>query len=105
MLDLPRQLRSVNQLLYRSSESSRYATLFLGVYDDVSRQLTVFSDGITEAFGGDGEEFGEHRLLEILRGHRRLSVAALVDEVIRRVAEFGGSEQADDQPLVVARVR
>ena len=31
MLDLPRQLGYVNQLLYRTSESNRYATLFLGL--------------------------------------------------------------------------
>jgi sigma-B regulation protein RsbU (phosphoserine phosphatase) len=67
--------------------------------------LTVFSDGITEAFNGAGEEFGEHRLIETLRSHRQLPAASLVDVVLRRVAEFGGSEQTDDQTLVVARVR
>jgi sigma-B regulation protein RsbU (phosphoserine phosphatase) len=155
MLDLPRQLGSVNQLLYRFSETNRYATLFLGLYDDANRRLlyancghnppvilgrddrverltptgpalglfepwecqtgelrlesgdllTVFSDGITEAFNGAGEEFGEHRLIETLRSHRQLPAASLVDVVLRRVAEFGGSEQTDDQTLVVARVR
>jgi sigma-B regulation protein RsbU (phosphoserine phosphatase) len=155
MLDLPRQLRSVNQLLYRFSEPNRYATLFLGLYDDASRRLqyancghnppvvlrkdgtverllptapvlgilaewecqacelqlesddllTVFSDGITEAFSAAGDEFGEGRLIEILRAHHQLPVASLVDVVIRSVAEFSGSEQTDDQTLVVARVR
>jgi sigma-B regulation protein RsbU (phosphoserine phosphatase) len=155
MLDLTRQLRSVNQLLYRFSESNQYATLFLGLYDDANRRLlyancghnppvvlrkegsverlsatatvlglfeewecrtcelrlesgdvlTVYSDGITEAFSVAGEEFGEQRLIEILRGHRHLPAASLVDVVIRRVAEFSGSEQTDDQTLVVARVR
>ncbi len=155
MLDLPGQLKSVNQLLYRFSESNRYATMFLGLYDDANRRLlyancghnppvvlrkdgsverlcptapvlgvfeewecharevglesgdllTVFSDGITEAFSGAGEEFGERRLIEILRGHRPLSLASLVDVVIGRVAEFSGSEQTDDQTLVLARVR
>jgi serine phosphatase RsbU (regulator of sigma subunit) len=154
MLDLPGQLRSVNQLLHRHSESSRYATLFLGLYDDADRRLlyvncghgapmvlrengglerlpptapvlgvfedwdceerelqlesgdllAVFSDGITEAFSGAGAEFGEQRLIEILRGRRQLSLASLVDVVIDRVADFSGSEQTDDQTLVVARV-
>jgi serine phosphatase RsbU (regulator of sigma subunit) len=67
--------------------------------------LTVFSDGITEAFSSAGEEFGEPRLIEILRGHRPLSLASLVDVVIARVAEFSGGEQTDDQTLVMARVR
>ena len=152
-LDLPRQLRQVNQLLYRTSEANRYATLFLGLYDDAGRRLVyancghnppvvlredgrverlaptapvvglleewecgasevqlepgdllaLFSDGITEAFSDAGEEFGEARLIEVLRSHRTLEAAALVDVVIRRVAEFSGSEQEDDMTLVVAR--
>ncbi len=155
MLDLPRQLRHVNELLYRTSEANRYATLFLGLYDDAGRRLVyancghnppvvlredgsvqrlaptapvvglleewecaagevqlergdllaLFSDGITEAFSDAGEEFGEARLVEILRAHRTLEAAALVDVVIRRVAEFSGSEQEDDMTLVVARAR
>src|SRR5437867_2086305 len=155
MLDLPRQLGYVNQLLYRTSESNRYATLFLGLYDDASRRLVyancghnppillradgslerlaptapvvglleewecaaaelrlesgdllaLFSDGITEAFSDAGEEFGEERLIEVLRAQRGLEADALVDVVIERVAEFSGSQQEDDMTLVVARVR
>ena len=155
MLDLPRQLRSVNQLLYRSSESNRYATLFLGLYDDADRRLlyancghnppvvlrsdgsvrrltptapvlglleewectacevrldegdllVLFSDGITEAFSDAGEEFGDERLIDVLRIHRDLPAPALVDLVLRRVTEFSGRDQDDDVTLVVARAR
>lgn len=66
--------------------------------------LVLFSDGITEAFSERGEEFGEARLLEALRGHRALPITALVDDVIARVQEFGARQQSDDQTLVVARV-
>jgi sigma-B regulation protein RsbU (phosphoserine phosphatase) len=45
LLDLPRQLRAVNQLLYRSSEDSRFATLFIGLYDDASRRLVYANCG------------------------------------------------------------
>ena len=45
MLDLPRQLRAVNHLLYRSSEDSRFATLFIGIYDDASRRLVYANCG------------------------------------------------------------
>ena len=45
MLDLPRQLRAVNQLLYRSSEDSRFATLFIGIYDDTARRLVYANCG------------------------------------------------------------
>jgi sigma-B regulation protein RsbU (phosphoserine phosphatase) len=43
--DLPRQLRAVNHLLYRSSEASRFATLFIGVYDDEPRRLVYANCG------------------------------------------------------------
>lgn len=45
LLDLPRQLRAVSQLLYRTSESNRFATLFLGIYDDSSRRLSYANCG------------------------------------------------------------
>jgi serine phosphatase RsbU (regulator of sigma subunit) len=47
MQDLARQLRSMNQLLDRCSEANRYATLFLGVYDDSSRRLRYANCGHT----------------------------------------------------------
>jgi phosphoserine phosphatase RsbU/P len=154
MLDPAGQLRSVNQLLYRSSESNRFATLFLGIYDDASRQLcyancghnppillraggaverlaptapvlglllerwecatvqfhlasgdllSVFSDGITEAFSDEGEEYGEERLIAALRAGRDRPVEALIDELLERVRVFSGAVQEDDETLVVAR--
>src|SRR6185295_15935368 len=45
MLDLPRQLRAVNQLLYRSSETNRFATLFIAVYDDRTRRVVYANCG------------------------------------------------------------
>lgn len=43
--DLPRLLKSVNQLFYENTPEDRYATLFLGVYDDATRQLTYANCG------------------------------------------------------------
>jgi sigma-B regulation protein RsbU (phosphoserine phosphatase) len=45
LADLPLQLHAVNQLLFRSSDLSRYATLFLGVYDDQTRRLVYANCG------------------------------------------------------------
>ena len=60
MRDLPRQLRAVNQLLYRSSEESRFASLFIGVYDDAARRLVYANCGhnpplLLRGAGGAGE--------------------------------------------------
>ena len=43
--DLPRLLKSVNQLFYESSSDSSYATLFFGDYDDSSRHLRYVNCG------------------------------------------------------------
>ena len=43
--DLPRLLRSVNQLFYENTPDDRYATLFFGVYDDHSRELEYANCG------------------------------------------------------------
>ncbi len=67
--------------------------------------LALYTDGITESFNHDGEEFGEPRLLDSLRRHRTLSsqaaLASMVDEVLR----FSPQEQHDDITLILAKCR
>lgn len=65
--------------------------------------LIVYSDGITEAANVDGEEFGEHRLLEVTKAHSHLCVESLLQKVVEEVRRFSPREQADDITLVVAR--
>jgi sigma-B regulation protein RsbU (phosphoserine phosphatase) len=67
--------------------------------------LAVFSDGVTEAFSDDGEEFGEDRLAETLRRHADLPLGELLSHVIGEVTTFSGSEQDDDLTMVLARRR
>ena len=43
--DLPRLLKSVNQLFYENSSDSSYATLFFADYDDSSRRLRYVNCG------------------------------------------------------------
>jgi len=43
--DLASQLRTVNRLLYQSTETNRYATLFLGLFDDADRRLRYVNCG------------------------------------------------------------
>jgi len=59
--------------------------------------------GSTEAANMEGEEFGEHRLLEIARAHRHLSTPFLLEKIVEAARRFSQLEQADDITLVVAR--
>jgi len=65
--------------------------------------LVLYTDGVTEAMNSAGEEFGEGRLVEVLKRCSDLSMDALMQEVVRAVQRFTGGEQQDDITLVVAR--
>jgi len=66
--------------------------------------LVLYSDGVTEANNPDYEEYGEERLIEVLKQHHREPASAIVDAVTTSLAEFtAGAPQADDITLAVAR--
>jgi serine phosphatase RsbU (regulator of sigma subunit) len=67
--------------------------------------LLIYTDGITEAPDLTGEEFGESRLLEILRSHPQVLVEALLSLILAAVQEFSGANQADDLTLLIAQAR
>lgn len=67
--------------------------------------LVLYTDGITEAFNSDGEEFGEGRLIEALLRLRNLSSQDLLTAVVSNVRQFSTCEQQDDITLIVAKCR
>ncbi len=64
-------------------------------------RVILFTDGITEACGVEGEEFGEARLLRLLQDHRMLSADELQAKILAVVAEYSGGRWQDDATLVV----
>jgi serine phosphatase RsbU (regulator of sigma subunit) len=67
--------------------------------------FTIFTDGITEAVNHRDEEFGEDRLLDVMRRTRDLSPSHIVSAVFEEVQRFSGNQQRDDVTLIVARCR
>jgi hypothetical protein len=68
--------------------------------------LGLFTDGVTEATASNEEEFGESRLLEILRKTMKLESAAILGHVERAVEEFRPTAKMhDDLTMVFARGR
>jgi len=59
----------------------------------------------TEAPNEAGEEFGESRLMKIVRAHPRLPVKELLSMILDEVQRFSGASQADDLTLVIARAQ
>lgn len=153
--DLPRLLKSVNQLFFENTPDDRYATLFFAVYDDHSRELEyancghnapilfrangsierlhststviglsahwecltqrlalfpgdlllIYTDGVTEANDPNGNEFGEARLIDLVRANLVLSPAQLITQIQSSVMTFSANNQFDDLTLVLARAR
>ncbi len=148
-------LALLNHQLYESTPAAKYATLFLGIYDGVTRRFTyangghlspilisddgsaqlllgggtvvglfdnlsfpedtvqlrpgdllvAYSDGVTEPENDYGE-FGEERLIQLVRDNRHLPLERITEIVVSAVADWiGDNEQPDDVTLVLARAR
>jgi phosphoserine phosphatase RsbU/P len=146
----------LNQQMYESTPTEKYATMFLGFYDQSTRQFkysnaghlppmligvdgsvrsldgaggtvvglfggmtypdesiemrpgdifVAYSDGVTEPENEFGE-FGADRLAQLVKDHRKESLARITDVVISSVVDWiGANEQPDDVTLVLARAR
>lgn len=67
--------------------------------------LIAYSDGVTEPENDFGE-FGEERLVELVRRHRHLPLETIADRVMQDLRSWiGDQEQPDDITLVLARQR
>ena len=63
--------------------------------------ICLFTDGITEARNGDGKEFGEERLREILRRSKSAPSKEIVRRVLVAAEDWADGEQDDDRTVVV----
>jgi sigma-B regulation protein RsbU (phosphoserine phosphatase) len=68
--------------------------------------LVLYTDGITEAFDAQRQQFGEQRLLAVVRaGGAACGAEDLGARILREVAAFtGGAPQSDDITLLVLRL-
>ena len=67
--------------------------------------IVAYSDGVTEPENEYGE-FGEERLMQIVRENAALPLPRIADAVITAVTDWiGGAEQPDDITVVLARAR
>jgi sigma-B regulation protein RsbU (phosphoserine phosphatase) len=73
-------------------------------------RIVIFSDGVSEAMDGAGDEFGDDRLLAAIhaahRTNEEIDAPRLVDDVIAAVRVFtAGAAQSDDITAMVVRYR
>ncbi len=149
-----RMTANINGQLCQSTDSNRFATLFLAIYEErthtlrytnaghnapllvradgtVLRLVTggimvgafdwanyeeasvqlqkddlllIFSDGITEAEGPEGEEYGEERLMKFAIKYRRMQAEELQRAIFDEIEQWSGTrERNDDQTLVIVK--
>jgi sigma-B regulation protein RsbU (phosphoserine phosphatase) len=100
----------------RVQELCKSRGIALGVVPDVSIAsatldlrhgdiLVLYTDGVTEAFNGINEAFGEERLKDFVLANRVKPARALLDALVAEIRRFaGGAAQSDDITLVVVKV-
>jgi phosphoserine phosphatase RsbU/P len=67
--------------------------------------LFAYTDGAVDAINRRGEEFGEERLLRLVKSKSHLPAIVARDEIFRSIEEWcGGAPQADDITMVVLKV-
>jgi sigma-B regulation protein RsbU (phosphoserine phosphatase) len=85
----------------------QYGDLPLGMFRDMRYHqhflrfrpgdtLVIYTDGITEAANGQGEEFGRERLGQKILEHIQLPAKQLVEQILQEVVTFAGNENLED---------
>ncbi len=67
--------------------------------------FALYTDGITESYNSDDEQFGEQRLIEALQRHRQSCSQAALASIVDEVQRFSPHEQHDDITLIIAKHR
>jgi ligand-binding sensor domain-containing protein len=68
--------------------------------------ICMYTDGITEAFNGEGKTFKRERLREVVEAHRNAPAGDLLEYILASVDSFTGREpQSDDITVQILRFR
>ena len=110
---LPPVLLRADGTVERLEVTAPVVGLFEGPWDCTTNEvsvasgdtLVVFTDGVSEATPEGGDEFGEERLIALIREHATLDAPGLLEAIVNAVKQHSGAEQFDDLTLIVARVR
>jgi sigma-B regulation protein RsbU (phosphoserine phosphatase) len=73
---------------------------------DAGDTLYMYTDGVNEAKSSSGEEFGNDRMENILKGTATMDCRQVVDSMREGIRDFvGDAEQSDDITMLVLKRR
>jgi sigma-B regulation protein RsbU (phosphoserine phosphatase) len=108
-----------NPPLYFVGEEVRRLTeggTIVGVFPDIQyEQKTIrlndgdlfvaYTDGIVESINEYGEEYGENRLIQLIRQNRALSAEGIKEAIVKSVLDWAFAEERDDDmTLIIAKM-
>ena len=64
-------------------------------------RIVLFTVGVTEVRNGAGEEYGEERLMALLKSCRALDAVSINKRIMEEIIDFGQGEVQDDVTLLV----
>lgn len=102
-----------------SVQTLRHGTVMLGIIEDLPllvvgeaeipahSLLLLYTDGLTEVFDADNNEFGEDGVLRVLQRNRYLPLPKLHQELLRSINAFSAHETqfADDVTILSCRFK
>jgi len=66
--------------------------------------LIAYTDGVTEAMNNKNEEFGEDRLIQLIKKNWQKSIYELKEEIIKAIQKYTNySNPADDITIIISR--
>jgi len=66
--------------------------------------LVIYTDGITEAMNPEKQQFGEERLVQVIKDNSHLTPSEFVEKLNENIAQFTrGAEQHDDITVVAIK--
>lgn len=108
----PGLLFRANQRLERLHSTSTVLGLFpdwecVLAENQLSRgdTLVLYTDGVTDAMNDKGEDFGEDRLIDVVRKNCDLAPEKMLAAVVDELRRFSPHEQHDDITMIVAKGR
>jgi phosphoserine phosphatase RsbU/P len=98
-------------------QAPREANLVLGILPDFEfsvhtisleqcRWMIIYTDGINEAMNEEDEQYGDDRLINLMKDNATVSATRLADVIVADIGQYRGTrEQSDDITMLIVKLK